>query len=420
MSISIELKNKFEKILEIQNVDWQLIDNVSISDANILRPIKGVCFETFFAKIINSNDPQSIVKDGGGDSDVDKIINNKTCQLKTIDKGSTKTGAQVAVALHKTHGNEKRPYNLYNISNPTFQYLVVLHPSSGILIIPFSKIPRHNKWNDYLDDPARFSWQSKWLNRWELLGLQDKYNGSTLDKRNIPSKSLLPNLSKITFLEDFEIIETLCKPENFRAAVMGLKGNIKQVWLKNNLITNNVIVDDPDFAYSKYDYIIGNNKKYRVQVKGTSKNMCKPNEGLLGVEVMGTHGQFPRRGYKASQFDYLAIIISDYQLSIYPIENGLHFIFVPIDDLPKHYLIKNGDNNIDSGWGNKLWNESEFSDVIYPNIKFLTKYKNDRIEVIPDLDSYKTYRGYETIPIDSTFRDAGPYIVDEIPENFSN
>ena len=123
-----------------------------------------------------------------------------------------------------------------------------------------------------------------------------------------------------------------------------------------------------------YESRIGENK-LKVQIKGTSKNMCKPNEEKIGVEMMGTHGQFPKRGYKSSSLDYLAIIISDFQLSKYRIKNGFHFVFIPVKDLPKHYLINNGKEYISSGWGNKKWNEKEFSDILYPNVKFKTRLK---------------------------------------------
>ena len=68
-------------------------------------------------------------------------------------------GKQVGVALHKTHGREKKPYNLYRRKNPVFDFLVVLHLMDGILIVPFDEIPEHNNWPSYLSDPAIFEWR---------------------------------------------------------------------------------------------------------------------------------------------------------------------------------------------------------------------------------------------------------------------
>ena len=47
-----ELKERFEKIIEIKNIDWASIDAVAQKDANILRPIKGIAFEEYLKKII--------------------------------------------------------------------------------------------------------------------------------------------------------------------------------------------------------------------------------------------------------------------------------------------------------------------------------------------------------------------------------
>jgi|APSaa5957512535_1039671.scaffolds.fasta_scaffold22156_2 hypothetical protein len=416
MSISNILKEKFEKIIEINSVPWNVIDEIACSDPNILRPIKGVCFETLFKKIIRDNFQIKELKSGKGDSDVDIYLNSFRLQLKTIDKGSTIKNVSVGVALHKTHGNERRPYNLYSKSGKTFDFLIVFHPTNGILIVPYENIPENNNWDGYLGDPVTFKWNSKWLNRWDLLILPKDSRGKLLDHRIPIFNSDLPNLSKITFLEDFEIIETLCEKEYFRAAVMGLKGNIKDEWFYNFLKHKGFKVSRPDGSYSKYDILLkSNTKEILIQVKGTSKNMCNSATGSIGVEVMGTHGQFPRRGYKKSHFDYLAVIISEKQI-VHPInKDGLHFIIIPMEDLPLHYLIGKGDNNKVDGFRNNKWNLEEYNNVIYPNIKLKVSYSNNRLEYLPDINKYSNYKGFNIIPNNSNFRKVGPYLLDDIP-----
>lgn len=416
--ISQSLKDKFEQVIEIFNLNWKTVEEVVSSDSNVLRPIKGVAFEEYLVKIVKSKFPNAIIEDGKGDSDVDLIIDGHLLQLKTPDKNSTKNNKQVGAALHKTHGDETRPGNLYSKNKNTFDFLVILHPSEGIFIIPYSEIPSHRSYENHLADPAIFDWDSIWLNRWDLLGLGEIQK---IDDRIIPSQSQLPFLSRETYLEDYEIVEMLCKPQYFRAAVMGLKGNIKEHWLINHLEDSNYSIKRPEVSYSKFDVSILNNlgNYERVQIKGTSKNMCDLESNTVGFELMGTHGQFPHRGYKMSDLDYVALIISEKQLPHeFNLSKGLHFIFIPITDCPLHYLIGKGIKGKEKGTQNEKWNDSKYDDVLYPNIKLKFKMNNGKIEFIPNISSYRSSNGNETIPLNSKFRTAGPYILDQIPDKF--
>jgi len=413
--ITDDLKAKFERVIESENIKWDTIEHVVQKDANILRPIKGVAFEEYFKKILRKKYPSVNIKDGEGDSDVDLYINDLRLQLKTPAKAPTEQDKFVGVALHKTHGLERRPHNLYKISEKTFDFLVLLHPDSGIFIIPYKEIPEHNSWPGYLDDPIKIDWCSPRLNNWKLLGF-DEIDKATIDDRISPKKSLLPFLSKETWLEDHEIVETLCKPEYFRAAVMGLKGNIKEYWFEDYLCKLDYKISPPDGPYPKYDIAVENQDgtKMKIQTKGTSKNMCNIKMGTIGVEVMGTHGRFPDRGYRKSMIDYVAVVISSNQLPQIKLSTGPHFIILPVKDLPLHYRIGNG-----KIFKEPLWNDKKYSDVIYPNIKLkLNTNGTNNIEFIPDLNSYGKFNGLDIIPQNSIFRKAGPYKLDFIPNQF--
>ena len=415
--ISKSLKLKFEKIIEFDDIDWKIIDHIVQKDANILRPIKGVAFEEYFKKILRKQFPTIDIKDGEGDSDIDLYVNGYKLQLKTHAKAPTIENRFVGVALHKTHGLERRPHNLYKISERTFDFLVLRHPISGIFIIPYEEIKEHNSWSGYLDDPAKIPWDSLRLNNWKLIEL-DEIDGVSIDERTSPRNSELPFLSKETFLEDYEIIETLCKPEYFRAAVMGLKGNIKEYWFELYLKDLGYKVNPPIGPYPKYDLAVEDKfgLEKRIQTKGTSKNMCDITKNTIGVEIMGTHGRFPGRGYKKDMIDYVAVIISSHQLPQANLKLGLHFILVPVEDLPLHYKIGKGGE-----FNEPLWDKEEYSNVVYPNIKLVLKDNNsEEIEFIPNLSSYGKSSGYDTISTDSIFRKAGPYIVDFIPDEFRN
>jgi hypothetical protein len=422
MVIPSDLAQRFFEVIEIPAVDWAVVDYVAVSDPNILRPIKGVCFEEMFRHIVSKYMPNAVLSPGPGDSDVDINLNKTRLQLKTMDKGSTAHNLTIGVALHKTHGREQRPHNLYKKSDPTFDFLLFLHPVDGIMIVPFAEIPEHGSWKGYLADPAHFDWNSKWRNSWELLGFP-ALAGRSLESRKIPPETQLPKLSAETFLEDWQIIETLCRPEYFRAAVMGLKGNIKEFWLIDFMKKQGYSITTPTESYPKYDCKVANNrgKTFKVQIKGTSKNMCDSSSEAIGVEVMGTHGQFPGRGYQKSFFDYLAVVISPEQIrSDYPVSKGIHFLFMPVSDLPIHYLVGKGIKSMESGFRNKKWNLPEYRYVLYPNVKLKTKYNKalKRVEVFPDISSYRMNSGFQVISSDSAFRHAGPYVLDEIPSEF--
>lgn len=139
--ISQELKERFEKVIEIQDIDWNMLENIVKKDSNILRPIKGIAFEEYLKKIIRNFDANILIKDGIGDSDVDLYVNGISIQAKTPITKDSKPGKRISVALHKTHGDETVPNNLYSTSTPTFDILCVQHPTKGILIVPFNEIP---------------------------------------------------------------------------------------------------------------------------------------------------------------------------------------------------------------------------------------------------------------------------------------
>lgn len=414
--ISSKLKSKFEEVIEFENIEWRILEHVIRRNPNILRPIKGIAFEEYLKKILRNRVPELNVVDGIGDSDIDLCINGFKLQLKTPAKKITIAEKFVGVSLHKTHGNEVRPYNLYKKNEKIFDFLVILHPVRGIFIIPFDEIPESKSWPGYLADPVLFDWNHSRLNNWGLLGY-NKIDGEALDDRNLANKSDLPFLTSETFLEDHEVIEALCKPQYFRAAVMGLKGNMKEHWFEEKLLSAGYKTEPPQEKYSKFDTCIlkRDRTKIRIQVKGTSKNMCNLEKSIIGVEVMGTHGRFPQRGYTRRMFDYVAVVISSNQLPRGNLPAGLHFICIPVVDLPLHYKIGKG-----KSFKNALWDDVQYSDIIYPVIKLKFSESSGSVQFVPNVESYRTVGKLKIISQESPFRIAGPYLLDTFPKRFDN
>ena len=143
--------------------------------------------------------------------------------------------------------------------------------------------------------------------------------------------------------------------------------------------------------------------------------MCSITNKNIGFEIMGTHGQFPSRGYKKRALDYVAVVISKDQLDEkYPIADGLHFLMINVSQLPLHYFINKGIKGKPKGTQNEKWNEKEFQDILYPNIKLKFELVKKEIHFMPAIENYNT----KTIPKTSNFRKVGPFVLNKMPDEF--
>ncbi len=401
----VNIYKEFYKKLGL-TISWNIIDDLIVSDANILRPIKGAAFE-YLLSLIFKNKFQNSLQAGLGDSDVDKIlvqnIKKTTMQIKTPAVSTIKNGVKFGISLHKTHGLEKRPNNLYPTEWPCKKckhegeafpdYLIVQHPENGILIIPKEKIPESRSFLRHYSDPAIFTWDSEWLNRWDLLGFP-KYRSRNLERRKVDQQERFPKLSQIIKLTDEEIIRLLLQPENFRVLDMNLKGNLREVSLVGIFSKLGIKLNSPLIPYSKYDRITDSG--VMIQIKGPSKNFSNAEKNILGVEVMGTHGKGAIRCYSETDFDYLAFVIDPLYLNKnFDLDNsGHHFCIIPTKSLPLHYK-------------NKLWRTKN---KIYPICKFVVKKDKHGVFLMPT----NKYR------VKIEFRDVGPWYIDLIPKEFTN
>jgi hypothetical protein len=365
-----------------EGISYEDIDKLLISDNNILRPLNGLSFEYLIEEIFIKKLKIKILP-GVGDSDIDKyfFINNKkiTLQIKTPVKGITITNKRIAVALHKTHGTEKKPKNLYPIIYPCPickhdggdfpDYLIIKHPDSGVMIVPKEEIKENKKYAGHFADPFFLDWNNKYLNNWSVFGFEE-FNKINLLRKEVKDQIKFPQVSKIINLTDNEIIELFMQPENFRLFRMNLLGNLREPALHKFLKERKVKFQKPTESYPKYDVIIN---KYKVQIKGLSQHLCSEEKNVVGTEIMGTHGYGAVRRYSKTDFDYICIVIDPRYLKKIRISNNSYsFIFIKSNELPDHY--KNAE------W--KTHNK------IYENIKLnLIKEKNS-IFFIPS-DKYR-------------------------------
>ena len=398
-----EIFEEFFKRIGVK-IPWEVIDELVISDANILRPIKGAAFEILFDEVVEKY-LKCKIEPGIGDSDIDRtLVSSKvriTLQLKTCSMGTIIEDIQLGVSLHKTHGEERAPKNLYPIIWPcplcehegeNFpDFLIVLHPKRGILIIPKDNIPEHKTYKGHFSDPAIFRWDSEWLDRYDLLGFPE-LKGKYLERRSIPTQKKLPKIAEIIKLTDNEIINMLLKRENFRILEMNLKGNLREPAMEKWLKTMGVSVTKPTgISYPKYDRITQKGK--RIQIKGQSKGLCSISKKVIGVEVMGSHRQGADRMYSDLDFDYLGLVIDPQYIpdDIKLNKDTYHFCLIPLKELPLHFKNKE--------WGTK--------NKVYPCCKF---------EISLDSKGYylKPSSNYS---VSITFRGSGPWYIDKIPDD---
>lgn len=397
-------------------VDFEIIDDLIMSDNNILRPIVGHAFEHIVSEIITDRLGGRIV-DVGGDNDIDLIIidgNNSeyTTQLKTLNSSTIREGVSFGVSLHKTHGNEKNPHNLYPFTwpcpycthsgGPFPNFLIIPHPTDGVLIIPKDQIPENKSFSGHFSDPAIFPWDSEWLNRWDLLGFPN-HKGQDLQRGQIKPQKILTRTCERVNLTSDELINLWLMPENFRMIDMNLRGNLREPALKSFLLKHGIIPISPQEKYPKYDMIVN---KIRVQVKGPSNSLTSKYNGTLGVEVMGSHGKGAIRRYSETDFDYLAIVIDPQYLPDYlPLDKTTYsFCFIPVWDLPLHYR-----NGFEWDEFDKLYDVAKFEFILA---------KDGNIYLAPSAN-YQAPANYEGIRRPSViFRNNNTYVVNAIPDDF--
>ena len=384
-------------------VPFKLIDEVIISEANIMRTVRGHAFELHIDEVARKHLHVKLTPGPGGDTDIDRILHAKNkeieIQIKTCAKASIVDNVRFGVSLHKTHGEERRPNNLYPVKWPcpycahegaAFpEFLVIQHPKKGILIVPKNKIPEHNVHRGHYADPAYFDWNSQWMDRWDLLGFP-AFKGKSLERRSIPKQTKFPKTCNMIYLTDDELVEMLLMPENFRILEMNLKGNLREPACEDWLATHGIKTHKPKgVAYPKYDRITAN--KSKIQIKGPSKGLCDTQRKMIGVEVMGSHGQGVSRVYSEQDFDYLGFVIDPQVIPSGVNLNKVyyHFCFIPTSDLPLHH--KNRE------WGT--------TDKLYPNCKFYIEANKGKFFLKP----YSSYR------VAVSFRGSGPWYIDSLP-----
>lgn len=339
-------KQNFLNLLKTIRINTADFDVFLSTSPHILRSVRGHAFEIWFDR--------EMVERGysltrvGGDNVVDRIYKGKTLQLKTPFLNGTIENKIVRYKMHKTHGSERKPLCYYK-KEEFADFLVALHPTNGVIICPKEKLLTRGEvssrldYKNYIADPLPFDWNTKWLNRYDLLGIDIK-DSPKITEHSKGENILFPKtILKIGFT-DYDIVHSILDESNFRIWEQLIKGSVREFHFRKFAAQSQVKLFESTEGElngrerQKVDFLLENGIK--IQVKGLTRGMCT--NKVLGCETQCSHGRVPTRLYKTSDFDYLAIVIDPESL---PKElektqqinvNDYNFLIVPMSRLPVH------------------------------------------------------------------------------------
>lgn len=301
--------------------------------SNILGHSAELHYETFFK---NKGIKYSI---GPTDAHYDFIIGNDRQQVKRFETVSTNE-KRIGVNLTKTHGNRRGPDAFYRRED--FDSLVIFDVGfKKPIYIKKSDIPKNKKYNDRM--PRKFklkrSDETK-LNKKDAMFLK------VMKQKNVNFVDAIEDYRKENSWTYIELLENCCNlsldeidslfsKNNFRL-ITGVKGFAAEEHLNIMLEERNIPYQQNRDMYSKVDHWVKDT--IRVQVKTPHGRSCRKNK--WGVKLHKSHGHGKGELCPGEAFDILALFTGfkmDESYSKYlPIEVKQEFLFVPMDELPRH------------------------------------------------------------------------------------
>lgn len=289
---------------KLGDMPWKVIELTIISTSYIWRPVRGHCFETWFQRVMEGAGVKADYT--GGDTMTDMVIHvggrKIGLQLKTPTTNTVRHGKTIGYTLHKTHGREKVPFNLY-LRADFPEFLIGQHPD-GLVMRKNEELPSHPKYPDRLKSTVKLDW-TEGLNNFWALDLPDTIRMPDFSWKN----KHFPAIGKATKLSDYDIMDTLMRRENFRLLEQNLVGAVRewhfiQIAIKQNILLREAKTDKE----IKFDFALTGGKT--VQVKGRTRSISR--EHLPCVEVKGSHGRIPQRLYKKKAFNYLVVVLDPF------------------------------------------------------------------------------------------------------------
>lgn len=356
----IPTENKVDFLCSLLDINAHGLDTIISSNPQVLRTVNGHSFEAYFDELLVLNGYSS--EEMGGDTSIDRKVNNYTLQLKTPYKAGT-TDTVVQYKCHKTHGakSELESMNYYHSLSSFADFFVGLisYTPQKILILHKSQLPlTHNIDNiDRIKSPFAIDLENTdGINAFQKLGLNIDPN-STMELA--PGEDeILPLTSKACGVNSEVIINTIINKSNFRIWDMSIKGFAREYVFTNYAKKINMTLENPAVTgrdrYDKADFVTKTDNKYKFyQMKGLSINHCKLDieDPIIATETQLTRGRVndhptQSRLYLVKDFDYLLLAIEPSIANMckkLPLtsDSTWEFYSIPVSGLEPHHKYNN-------------------------------------------------------------------------------
>ena len=358
--VGLDPRLKLNCLCKALQLTHEQFDRLISENSPVLRTVKGHAFEVFFDTILTKNGYK--VTEVGGDEAVDRIVNEKTLQLKTPTLSGTSRNS-VQYKTHKTHGakSEKESFCYYHSKREFADYLVGLisYQPLRILFLHRDELPTHPKAPERICSPFNVVWQNHpGLNAFDRIGIK-KIKLPTTDSKIDYDQELLPRTSAMLQLNSDVVLNAILRESNFRIWDMAIRGFAREIAFGDYLKVKGILLFDPSKSSrtrsDKSDVAVvhfASNKYCLLQIKGLSTNNCRftGKDSTVAIETQLTRGRVSdhptqSRLYLVSDFDFLIIGIDPCLTFKYLSEIDASpellwkFYAVPTKELERHHKI---------------------------------------------------------------------------------
>lgn len=352
--LSPEIKAKI--LCSVMRITIDDLDHIIAHHQEVSRTIKGHAFEVIFDSMMAINEIPCI--EIGGDTDVDRVINKYSLQLKTPYINGCSKGI-ISYKTHKTHGakSQAESINYYHKAEDFADYLIglVSYEPFHVLIVPKESLPRVLGYPDYIASPMYLKTDNQQTNNnFKQLGIQKTMYFPT-NLLTLEANEILPISSKLLHLRSDYILRAIFIKDNFRIWDMNMRGFIREHILLKYLIANKIKTYPPNSIglerSNKCDLVLKNryNQFIKFQVKGLTWNGTTLDNAntTIDCETQLSRGRVndhptQSRLYKITDFDYLIIAIDPPYSNILSIHTFgkdnyyWNFYCIPMSQLRKH------------------------------------------------------------------------------------
>ena len=304
----IPTQEKADILISAMGVSLKDLDKTMAENPQVLRTIAGHSFETVTDVIMIGSGAQVTLV--GGDTNVDRIVNGTSVQIKTPYRAGTKLEKGiVSYKCHKTHGakSEREGEDYYELAEeyPDIVLGLISLSPFRVLVLKNSEVPRHQKFSRRLLSPFRIPFTNhKSLNAFDRIGVEIGQKPTEHITQKGPP--LLPKTGQRIAelfrlnqpISDGIILDTIFAEENFRIWDMSIRGFIRETIFDAQVRDHGGRVwETSAFTKRRSDKADGvlvkktDGVEAFYQMKGVSVNNCRFDEGIVGTEAQLTRGR---------------------------------------------------------------------------------------------------------------------------------